>query len=277
MNYEIKDTIIVINSSHRAGKIITNEEFPTGIIKVVIAVPSDQADTYCNCYGNMVVPIPMVVKQTLPAQRQWCMEHFGGKYKYIWLMDDDLKFFHRKDGKLHQAHKEHIEVMFELVRLSLDFAPMVGISTRLGNNRVSAEFEEINRVTRCYAMDSAVYKSVGCRFDPIDYFVAEDFHVALCFLNKGYKNRILYSFAQEDGGSNKGGGCSLYRTAEVQKRTSLWMTANHPEVRIKAKPSKNWNNMEGLKGDQQYRVDMIVGWKKAYKPRPEKTRKGLFG
>lgn len=268
MDFRIKDIIIVINSSHRAGQVIVNKCFPSDLIRYTIAVPSNQYNEYVNEYGAyLVTEIDDCVAPNLPAQRQWCMEYFVG-YKYIWFMDDDLKFLWRdKDLKLHNAEEKDIRRMFKAMWASLKEVPVVGISTRLGNNRVIESSQYTNRVTRCYAIERTVYESVGCRFDPIDNFVAEDFHVALCMLNAGYNNKILFDFAQEDGGSNKGGGCSLYRTADVQRKTAFWMAENHPEVRVQTKSSKNWNNMDGLKGQEQVRVDMVVQWKQAYKPK----------
>jgi len=272
--FKIKDIIIVINSSNRAGKIITHEHFPQDLIPYMVAVPFDQYQEYADIYGEkLITRIDKSVKSNLPAQRQWCMEFFTG-FKYIWFMDDDLKFLWRdEDLKLHKAEEPDIRRMFKAMWASLKEVPVVGISTRLGNNRVPDAAQYTNRVTRCYAIERAVYESVGCHFDPIDNFVAEDFHVTLCMLNAGHNNKILFNFAQEDGGSNKGGGCSLYRTAEVQRQTAFWMAEHHPEVRVQVKSSKNWNGMEGLKGEQQARVDMTVQWKQAYKPKKRASNK----
>ena len=92
--------------------------------------------------------------------------------------------------------------------------------------------------------------------------------MTLCFLNAGYKNRVIHSFAQEDIGSNADGGCSAYRTSDTQKNAMMWLAANHPEVSIKIKYSKtgwklNKNNC---------RVDCIVQWKKAYKPKRTRNK-----
>ena len=159
------------------------------------------------------------------------------------------------------------------MREHLETVPMVGISTRLGNNRITAPFDEINRVTRSYAMSTEVFRAVGKPFSPFEPFVAEDFNMALHFLENGYSNRILHTFAQEDvGGSNSEGGCSLYRTAEVQRRTSLWLAENHPSVKIRGKYCKGSWGLQELADGRNYRVDVTVGWKQAYKPKREKPK-----
>jgi hypothetical protein len=211
------------------------------------------------------------------------MEHFTKiGYKYIWLMDDDLTFFRRKTKKikgetkfvLRKCKEKHITKMMYAMHKHLQEVPIVGISTRLGNNRVTDDYDEINRVTRCYAINTKVFKEVGAVFNPFEPFVAEDFHVALCFLNKGHKTRILHTYAQEDIGSNADGGCSEYRTAEVQKKTSFWMAENHPEVTVRGKFSKGSWGLQKLKDGRNYRVDVIVGWRKAYKPKKKRTTTG---
>ena len=263
--YIHSDIMIVINSSNRVGKIKTHGLFPENVIKHVIAVPVDQAPAYREVYGDVVWEIPEEVPQFLPSQRQHMAVAMEPWVKYIWFMDDDLTFFTRgSDLKLHKATPADIERMFHLMVEYIKEVPMVGISTRLGNNRITADYDEINRVTRCYTLDLDVFKKVGATFAPFEPFVSEDFHMALCFLNKGYRNRIIHTFAQEDVGSNAEGGCSLYRTPAIQRKTAFWMADNHPEVTVRAKDSNNW------KGFEEKRVDMTVQWKKAYKPKKEK-------
>lgn len=259
--YKNPNILIVINSSNRVGKVKTHLLFPNDHIQWVIAVPHTQAPEYTKEYGtDKIWVIDDTVKPYLPSQRQHMMESAGNFYPYIWFMDDDLTFFKRdSELKLSKCTESDIENMFETMQTHLDEIPMVGISTRLGNNRIETDYDEINRVTRCYALNSEVFKKVGATFAPFEPFTAEDFHMALCFLNAGYKNRIIHTYAQEDIGSNAEGGCSLYRTSDVQRKTSFWMTENHPEVSVKAKKSGNW------KGFGEYRVDMIVQWKKAFK------------
>ena len=269
---KIKDTIIIINSSNRYGNIRTHKLFPDDLIDWVYAVPYDQVSSYVGVLqdNNKVMEIPRGVPQYLSSQRQYVMERcIKDKYKYVWLMDDDLTFFRRKDMKLKKCKKKHIKEMFLDVRKHLESMPVVGVSTRLGNNRVTTDYDETNRVTRCYAMSTEAFKDVGATFAPFEPFLAQDFHMTLCFLNKGHNNRILYTYAQEDIGSNAEGGCSYYRSQKLQKRVSFWFADNHPEVTVRAKSSKNWNGYEGA------RVDMTVQWKKAYKPKKVRASGGL--
>lgn len=264
-----QDMLIVINSSNRAGKIKTDLMFPDHA-NYVIAFPEEQYDEYAKFHrssGSWSLTIPRHHKY-LPSQRQYIMEWAHAKgIKFIWFMDDDLTFFARNtvSTKLTKCTKDDVSDMINCMKVSLDKYPLVGISTRLGNNFVTEYSDTIGRVTRCYALNVEVFKQVGAVFNPIEPFVAEDFHITLCFLNAGYPNEIIYAFAQEDVGSNAPGGCSLYRTAEVQKATMEWMAANHPEVTIKLKQNKTGWNLPG--SVDNIRVDCVVQWKKAYRPK----------
>lgn len=278
---KITDTIIIINSSNRVDKVITPNLFPDDVIEWFIAVPEDQQDAYVAKFGQRrVTTIPAEVPQYLPSQRQWIMEHFGivHGWKYIWLMDDDLQYFKRNEELLlRKCDTAEIEEMFFTMREHLNEISMVGISTRLGNNRITGPYDEINRVTRSYAIATEAFQKVGATFAPFEPFTAEDFHMALCFLEKGYKNRILHTFAQEDvGGSNAEGGCSLYRTAEVQRKTSFWLAENHNSVSVKGKYTKGAWGLQELADGRNFRVDVIVQWKQAYKPILKKPKGGFY-
>jgi len=273
---KIADTIIIINSSNRVGKVVTPNLFPDDSMEWFIAVPEEQQDEYVAKFGQRrITTIPAEVPKFLPSQRQWVMEHFTNHgWKYIWLMDDDLCFFTRnEENLLRKSTTEEIEAMFVEMRKHLDEVSMVGISTRLGNNRITSDYDEINRVTRCYAMSTEVFSSINGLFMPFEPFTAEDFNITLQFLQNGYKNRILHTYAQEDvGGSNAEGGCSLYRTSEVQKKTSFWLAETYPSVKVKGKYCKGSWGLQELKDGRNYRVDVIVQWKQAYKPKKEKAK-----
>jgi len=269
---KVDDTIIVINSSNRAGNVKTHSAFPEDYMKWRIAIPADQQEEYLKHHTKEeLLVLPHYIPQYLSSQRQHIMELFARtNTKYVWLMDDDLTFFRRNEElKLRKCTPSDMKTMFETVRKHLNDVPMVGVSTRLGNNRIQESFVDITRVTRCYAMDANVFSEVGATFAPFEPFLAQDFHLTLCWLNAGYANRVIYSFAQEDVGSNAEGGVSTYRTPELLRKVSMWMADNHPEVNPVSKKSKGWD------GFSEYRTDMIVQWKEAYKPKKVRGTGGL--
>jgi hypothetical protein len=274
---------IVINSSGRPNRILTIRQFPSSILDdVFIVVPHEQAETYCKeNKGYPIMSLPEDCPPYLSSQRQWVMENLDYKYRYIFYMDDDLRFMkRRKDMRLTKCTDDEMLEMFDLVHKHIQDVPVVGISTQLGNNRITEDFEDIVRVTRCYCVDRKVFNEIGATFAPYEPFCMQDFHVNLTFLENGYPNRVLYTFAQEDVGSGAKGGCSQYRTFEVLEKAAKYITAKHfgsADFRVK-KSKSAWDGM-GKKDEQGnvYRVDIVVHWKRAYKPRKKREEgSGIF-
>ncbi len=293
---QIKDTIIVIMSSNRAGRVVTHKKFTEGVIHYVVAVPEEQEEEYKAAHKDLcILGIPDDVPSFIAPQRQWVMEHFAKEFKYIWLMDDDLTFLRRcmhiaervKDlaskergekvkelTKLKKSKKKHVKDMFLMVRAQLETYPIVSVSPRLGNNRREEDFVDVGRMMDNYAFNSKVFMDEEINFAPYPDIIGEDFHVTLTYLNKGHANRIIFCYSQTDGGRNAEGGCSDYRTNEIQKKAAFWLADNHPEVTVKTKKSDGWKGLKGTSKDGS-RVDMIVQWKKAYKPKKVRKAGGL--
>lgn len=261
------DIIIVINSSHRAQSVTTHSLFPP-TFPWVIVVPYEQLDDYKQ-FGNHLVILPKGFPPYLSSQRQWVMDTYGKKYKYVWMMDDDLTYYYRTpEFKLKKCENHSdMQKMFDATLWHLQIVPLVGISNRFMNNVVKTEYKELDKVTKSYAINSEVFRELGIKLNPFEPFQAQDTHLSICVLNGGYKNRIIHSFAQQDVESHAPGGCSVYRTAETTKKVSEWMAANHPEVTVKAKQTKTKWGLKELKNGMNLRIDFNVAWKDAYKPK----------
>jgi hypothetical protein len=91
--------------------------------------------------------------------------------------------------------------------------------------------------------------------------VMEDFDLTLQLLRAGFPNRVSYEFCWNQRGSGSEGGCSTYRTGEMQAAAARRLAELHPDfVKVVTKSSKsNWKQ-----GDMQERVDVIVQWRKAF-------------
>jgi hypothetical protein len=85
----------------------------------------------------------------------------------------------------------------------------------------------------------------------------EDFDVTLQLLRKGHRNAVLNQWAQDQGTSNAPGGCSTYRTPEVQAAGAYGLQKLHPDfVTVVDKETKQaWGG--GV------RKDVRIAWKKA--------------
>lgn len=272
----ITDTVIVIMSSGRAGKVKTHLKFPTNVMKILIAVPELQVQAYEEAYPDIeILCIPATEPSFIAPHRQWVMECLSTQYEYVWLMDDDLTYLIRdKELKLKKCKKKQIKDMMLLMRKKLNTYAFAAISPRLGNNRQEEDFVEVGRMMDSYAFNMKTYMEEGINFAPYPDIIGEDFHVTLTYLNKGFPNCIIFCYSQSDAGRNADGGCSDYRTNDIQKKAAFWLADNHPEVTVKTKTSNNWKGLGGTKKDGT-RVDMTVQWKKAYKPKKKRVHGGL--
>lgn len=278
MKYEITDTIIVINSSKRSTDMITYEMFPDKVINWVVAVPHDEYKLYSKVLGvNRVQQIPDSIPHCLSDQRQWVIEHYTILgYKFIWFMDDDLKYLRRVDGttKLKKVNVSDMHEMFLYMRHQMNTHPYVGVSARFGNNNID-DFLDITRVYQSYIINTEIFKKVGAVFNPIPMFLGQDTHMSLCFLNAGYKTRVIgkYAFTEK---SSAPGGCAVYRDATLARRCAIWLMDNHPEVTLKTKFTKTGWGLAETKDGRRYKVDFTIQWKKAYKPIKTKPTGGLM-
>lgn len=88
---------------------------------------------------------------------------------------------------------------------------------------------------------------------------AEDYHVNLQLLTKGYANRIIYKYVVNPGVSQASGGCSEYRDIEFHNNACRKLVAAFPEfVSLKEKMTKSgpWKGI--------IKLGINGKWKKAY-------------
>ncbi len=135
---------------------------------------------------------------------------------------------------------------------------LVGISARQGNNRQEDTRVFNTRMNNAYAMHCDTLRKNPIRWDRMP--LMEDFDVTLQLLRLGYENAVLYEFAwNQSGGSSAAGGCSGYRTNEMQAQCAGRLKELHPDfVTVVTKKAKGgaWKGMEERK-------DVRMQWKKA--------------
>ena len=181
---------------------------------------------------------------------------------FVFFLDDDLRFFHRKPGskKLHRSGPAEVGAMLVQMRDWLeDGIPCVGLTARYGNNWLPGDvFVENHRPCMAYGFDRRILQKHNIRFDDVD--VCEDYHVILSLLRHGYPNRMSVIYACEDNGVNATGGCSTYRTKEmVATNMGKFKELHDPYVSLR--PTRGLT--QGFDIGQEVRVQ----WKKAFKER----------
>lgn len=177
----------------------------------------------------------------------------------VLMLDDDLRFFARRRDdptKFVKASSKDVAAMLAAVEKALERHAHVAVAFREGANRNTDDTLLNVRCLRALGYDASVLKKEGVRFDRLP--VMEDFDVALQLLRKGYPSLTLNRWVQDQGTSNAPGGCSTYRSLEVQAKGAKGLARLHPGVvKVVQKETKGaWGGGT--------RTDVQVAWKKAY-------------
>jgi hypothetical protein len=251
---------VVIPSSGRANKQITRRYFPDAHI----IVPENEVVDY-SIHAN-VVGVPV---KGIGATRQWIIENYGPK---VLMLDDDLTFFARRlddRTKFRDLVPGDLQSMLNYVEYMLDEHPHVSIATREGGNRNIDEFQFHTRTLRALAYHTPTLHKHGVRFDRMP--VMEDFDVSLQLLTKGHGNCVINMWVQNQHGSQTEGGCSQYRTMEVQAKAAEALAEEWPEyVTVVEKTTKTaWGGGT--------RKDVRIQWKKALADGTARSREDDVG
>lgn len=199
--------------------------------------------------------------ENIGQTRQWIMENTDEEV--VIMMDDDLAFAcrgKREDNPLYLSPCDDQDIRWMVSWLDGIYAGgdyrIGGISAREGNNRKPEPIEECARMMRAWAIHKPTFESIGARFDNLPCI--EDFDVILTFLVNGYANIINNEYTTNQAGSNVEGGCSTYRTLEVQADAARALAAKYPLfVQAVEKTTKGaWGGGT--------RTDVKIFWKKAY-------------
>jgi hypothetical protein len=193
----------------------------------------------------------------IAATRQWILDN--SMDPHVLMLDDDLSSWSWRglDGDRVAYRKatvdERVKGLREVERLLHKYRHG-SIGHRLfANNRDTVEYN--TRQLRALAYDRDHMNKVGVKFR---LPVMEDFDVQLQLLNKGYPCFQYNQLVQEQNGSNIAGGCSTYRTAEVQAKAAHQLAFLHPDcVTVVEKKLKASDNMWAT------RTDVRVSWRNA--------------
>lgn len=215
--------------------------------------------------------IPNKIKG-ISATRKYIMENC--KTRYLLMLDDDMKFFHRPDmtkPKLNMLHNGNIgphllQYWYNLCKgvpghkgYYADGCAHVGLSARQGNNHYSDPLEPNYRMMNAYMYDLKKVLLPNIHLGRVP--VMEDFDLTLQLLRAGIPNVVMFDYCWNQIGSGFDGGCSSYRTAKVQEAAAKKLAKLHPGfVRVVQKEVKTPGWWQGM----QTRYDVRVDWKKAY-------------
>ncbi len=255
---------IIIPSSGRPDRQPTLEALVQAGLKPILVVQEKEFHTYCWHWLTQasIVPLPPHITTIAPT-RQFILEHVGKDDRFV-MCDDDLWFYTRRSDdrtKLRELTphelREGFAMLDDLLRpVMVRHVAHAGFAAREGANRNTDGFIHNTRIMRVLGYRRSTLIDEGIRFDAME--VMEDFHVALSLLEKGYGNIIANNWCHNQAGSGAQGGCSTWRTPELQARAAHRLAELHPGlVRVVQKETKTaWGG--GV------RTDVVVQWKKAF-------------
>lgn len=204
--------------------------------------------------GFNVTPCPA---KGIAATRQFILDHSDDPH--VLMLDDDLASWSwRIEGADRLQYKKATEQqrakgLADVAKL-LKRHPHGSIGHRLfANARAGLDFN--TRQLRALAYDRDVLRREGIKFRVP---VMEDFDVQLQMLKRGHECFQYNWLVQEQRGSNEDGGCSTYRTDDLQRQAAERLAKLHPDcVTVVQKQQKGNGTMWGT------RTDVKVNWRRA--------------
>jgi hypothetical protein len=241
--------------------------------KIVLCLPEKEGRRYRNnvlpTIGdrlNMeVVYVPEAYNGIGPT-RKWILTELAAQQqeRHILMLDDDMDFCYRPEMSNPALETikepERLEAMFLQLELWLTEGFVhVGLAARQGSNHFlgPGTYRDVTRMMNAYAYDTHALQQLGIELGRMP--LMEDFDLTLQLLRKGYPNRVSYQYVWNQRGSGAEGGCSIYRTPEMQLEASVLLQKYHPDyvTVVTKKAGTVWKDMEE-------REDVIVQWQKAY-------------
>lgn len=247
-------------TAERLGPTI-NRRFGT----TLVCPPEEVKDLKKKYALNLELSVIGCKEQGISATRAWIMkEARKGQDNIILMLDDDLPTWRQRskepwvkgvDVKYTKATQQEIEdglatfekLMQGYAHGSIGHALFCQTQPPLNYN---------GRMLRALGYNLEMYpKDIKGRVQ-----VMEDFDVQLQLLTRGFSNIIYNGVVQDQHQNNSVGGCSTYRTSEVQARASHDLADLWPQyvTVVTRAPKREWVGM----GD---RTDVRVNWRAAAK------------
>jgi hypothetical protein len=254
---------IYIPSKGRWGQIVQEKTFPNECFQkypLHIVVHNSEYEKYKNksTYPTRIVDCPIT---GIGSVRQWCLQHAqAAGYDVCLMMDDDIHFDIRREDEPTKfaaiPRGNHITLLDDLHTILKHYAHG-GVASRQGANRNTENVLYNTRLLRVLGYNVKMYYDSKAQYDRLP--VMEDFDVTLQLLRAGYDNFLINNYVQDQTQSNAPGGCSTYRTMEMQAEAAHKLAALHPGfVTVVKKAAKGG-------GPWAERTDVIIHWKKARK------------
>lgn len=226
--------VIVVPSRGRADTCTTQEIFP----EAIFYVPKNEYEAYKKRMPKQNIVIADIENETIGKKRQFILDQFEVG-EHIVFCDDDLTGYVRKvnDKEVENVPIDEMRKLFEEWFLDLELSK-VSMWGMCGMYDINPMFltDKIHRLTQLAGMTYGVIKREDVGFTD-EISTKEDFEYTLkCIERDGMVHRHS-AYNPIASKYNSKGGCSTYRTDEVQKRDALWLVEHYPDL-VKLNPRK---------------------------------------
>lgn len=237
----------------------------------ILVCPPEEYNAHKRYYGKVMKCKRVGIGPT----RQWILDNSSADV--VFMVDDDMRFSYRPKANITKLERlTNLNPLVELVLKTVEVDGFIhgGLGSRQGNNYrdfrthrrgVMTEdghcVQDCERANNVHFMNREAVNAQGVRMDCLK--VMEDFHFTLSLLLKGFPNRIIHDYVWNQEASGKTGGCSLYRTPQIQGEAAEELAAAFPDfVKVAIKKSKETS--QSWKGFKE-RKDVNIRWVKAAK------------
>lgn len=225
---------------------------------ITIVCPPAEAKEFTK-HGFTVLPCP---KQGIAATRQFILDKSTDPI--VLMLDDDLNNWstrrqEEKGGSYTKATDAEIIKAFKEFEKLMKTHAHGAIGHRLFAQEKDAIYYN-TRMLRALAYNVPMLQTKKVKFRMP---VMEDFDVTLQLLKAGCPGVIYNRIVQDQRATNQPGGCSTYRTLELQAKAAESLRDAHPDcVQVVQKKLKNEDQWQGLGAE---RTDVRVNWRAAAK------------
>lgn len=255
------DIIIHTHGRGNVGQQNTLKELNQGGITPTVVIQASEEQDWLPLVDNFDFHLHILPGhiRDLTGTRDYIIHDMVGDDHVVFL-DDDLTFARRRSDdptKFRPCQQGELSQMFWAIDDRLGSYPMVGIGAREGGNRNTDPLMFNTRIMRVLAFRRSYLKQKALTFAPLK--VMEDFNINLRILRSGAMTCVVNGWVSNQvGGSDAPGGCSTYRTDQVQTDSANMLAKLHPGfVRVVQKTTKGaWGG--------KTRTDVVISWKKAY-------------